>query len=548
MTDTFATAQDVLNALDTAPRSTVYVGGVTVDPISWDAQTDVDGTATSTITLSLPRPLTVVANAVVEIQAGHDDFIGTAFSGRIPSWKSAMSTSGNLLTVRAVGWSSLLTYRERFDLTFDGPITLKALFDALCARRGVPAYIADDATDPTGTITITLGGNPQVSEGKVTIPAATSPLAFLRTACAPFGYRVYDTEDGIVRLSRVSGLPAGDPVVTFTEGVQILSGEASYDIGGIVNYPDIHGQTFEDEYGASIPIRAFPAAIPSNPLIPVNQGITYQDTRNSNLVTQQMAEIALSVAQIDNAAPDTPVRWEAPYAPGVSVGDPVQVDAGTVEAAGLYWLVSMDTKDNGGTATYDGYAGSGVALPAGNNLVVTRIQTGVTHLGDEVLSHYAVPSSNGTTSTTKNWNITIPDRATAVAVRFYHHGTNSQISGGVENEIEVSKLQIWPAGTTNFKEEGDNRALTSGNLSSMPEELAAKRNYSTFVVASDGTTVTNPGFWKPGAVNLSRLDAGEYILRLVSGVKNGADDFEVRLVDLHVYGVSEPVIQPQEVQ
>lgn len=538
MTDTiFASAQAVLNALDTHPRSTVYIGGVTVDPIDWDAQTDVDGTATSTITLSLPRPLAVVANAVVEIQAGHDDLIGIAFSGRIPSWKSAMSTSGNLLTVRAVGWSSLLMYRERFDLTFDGPITLKALFDALCARRGVPAYIADDATDPTGTITITLGGNTQIDEGKVTIGAATSPLAFLRTACAPFGYRVYDTEDGIVRLSRVSGLPAGDPVVTFTEGVQILSGETGYDIGGIVNYPDIHGQTYEDQYGASIPIRAFPATIPSNPLIPVNAGITYQDTRNSNLVTQQMAEIALSVAQIDNAAPDTPVRWEAPYAPGVSVGDPVQVDAGTVEASGLYWILGIDVNSGSGlTAIYDGYAGAGIALPVGNNKTITTIQTAPRHYGNETLSHYAQPSPVGTSGT---WAFNIPDRATAVNVRGSAHGVNSQIVNGVESDLEVTKFQVWlasvPASQYDATGTGAPRPETSGNMPVMSENLALRKDY---------TVLSN---WSPFAVNLSRLDAGDYILRIVCGTKSDVDDFEIRGVVLEIWGVQEPVTIPQEV-
>ena len=548
MTDTFASAQDVLDALDTAPRSTVYVGGVTIEDISWDAQYDVDGLATAKIAMSLPRPAAVTANAAVEAQGGHNDFVGTLFSGRIPSWQHSMG-DGNTLDVRAVGWSSLLTYRSRFDLVFDGPITIRALFDALCARYGVPSYVADTVTDPTGSFELTLGGNPQVEEGKVIIRANQTPLSYLRTATAWAGYRVYDTPTGTVRLSRFSGLPTGEPVVTFTEGVQIIDGSSSYDIGGIVNYPDIQGPTFEDEYGASIPIRAFPATVPSNPLIPVNAGVSYQDSRNGILVTQQMAEVALVVAQNDGAAPATPVRWTAPAVPGVSVGDVVRLVSPTLERNGLYWLQGMDITDNGAMATYDGWAGAGIAMPAGNNRTVSTVQTAPVHLGNETLTHYAVPAPSGTA---KTWNITVPERATAVNVRGIHHGTNSQVLGGVQTEIEVTKWQAWPTGTTNFKEEGENRPIASGNMPSVPEYLSSRLAYNpnASVTFEDGSKKNPIGYyyWSPFAINLGRLEAADYVLRLVSGEKAGPDDFEVANVTLEVYGVAEPIVIPQEVQ
>lgn len=542
MTDvTFSTPQQALDALDTRPQGEVYIDGVTVDAISWSSQTDVDSTATSRISLALPS--TVADNAVVQVQAGHNDLIGTMYSGRVPSWEKNATNRGNLLDVRAAGWSSLLAYRSRFDLSFDGPISPAALFDSLCSRYGVPAYIADDVTDPTGTIAVTIGGNPNIDGGRVVMKASQTPLSFLRDACEPFGYRVYDTEDGILRLSRFSGLPVGDPVVTFTEGVHPFSMRYSYDIGGIVNYPDINGQTYEDEWGASVPIRAFPATVVSDDRIPVNDGVNYRDIRNSLLVTQQQAEIALAVYQNDNAAPSTLVRWDAIAVPGMSVGDVVALDFSTVGVEGVYWLQSMDIKAEGSalTASYTAWSGAGIAMPAGRNVNTTRIQTGVTHLGDETRSNYAVPTPSGLTMV---WPITIPDRATALTLTFWHHGTNSQVVGGVETDLEVSSFEVWPDGVD--MDDEDNRPELSGKLAILSEELRLSRNYSTFTVASDGTTVTDPGFWKPGKVNLDRLDAGDYNVRLRAGEKNGFDDFEMRLIDLLVYGTNEPLIIPGE--
>jgi hypothetical protein len=531
----FATPQDALDATHTRTAGMVLVDGISVDAIAWDTQHGVDqATSTCRFDVPLPRPAGIVANAAVSIQGGHNDLAGTFFSGRIPSWQSSMTMRGDVLSVRAVGWSSLLNERERFELSYDGPITISALFDSFCARRAVPSYRADTVTDPTGTIEITMGGNPSIDDGKVIIPASQTLLGFLNNAAEPYGYRVYDAQDGTVRLSRVSGLPVGDPVVTFTEGVHLMSGQSEYDIGGIVNYWDVQGQTYEDAYGASVPIRAFPATIVSDDLIPVNDGIRYREYRNSLIVRQQQAEIIRARLEIDTSEPETPVRWEAVAVPGVSVGDVVAVDCETIEANANYWLMSMDVRgDDGLTARYDGWLGAGQSMPSGDNSTEYEIQTTPIHLGNETLSHYAVPVPSGTSDT---WNITIPDRATAVNVRGLHHGTNSQLIGGVNTDIEVTKWQIWTDGTTDFSEDGEDapRPETSGNMPIVNEDLLLRRDY------------TNLANWSPFAINLGRLDAADYILRLVSGVKASWDDFEVRDVVLEVWGIAEPLVIPGE--
>lgn len=530
---TFATPQAALDALDTTCRSLAYVGGVTVDLVSWSAQFDVNSaTATATIVTSLPRPAAVQSNAVVEIQGGHNDLVGTLFHGRLPRWEAAMQERGDLLTLRPVGWTSLLTYRERFDLVYDGPITIRALFDSLCDRRGVPSYRADPVLDTTGSVEIALGGNPDSRGGKVTIPASQSPLSWLNSAVDLFGYRVYDTPDGTVRLSRVSGIPTTAPVVTFAEGVQVLGATGSYDISGVVNYPDVEGVTYEDRWGASVPIRAFPGTVEASPHVPVNDGVAYLPIRSSHLVTQQLAEFALQVALIDRNAPHQPVRWESVAVPGVGVGDVVAIESETVEVSGSYWLVGLDltgSRDGALTATWDGWRGSGEAAAPGTNVVVTTIQSAPIHLGNETLAHYADPVPNGTSAT---WPIEIPDRATAVTVGGLAHGVNSQIVDGVESDLEVSKWQVWLPGSD--YDDDSQRPVATGTMPSMPEDLAAHKDY------------TNLANWSPFAVNLNRLDAGSYVLRLVCGTKSDVDDFEVRDVELRVHGTNEPVVVPQE--
>lgn len=552
-----ATPQAALDALDTSVRSLVYVDGVPFEHLAWDARFGVRETSTATITMELPRPAAIHENARIDIHAGHNDLVGPMFSGRVPGWDGAISDRGNLLTARAVGWSSLLAYRDRFDLVWEGPIRAQDLFDAACARRDVPSYRADAVVDPSGSIAIALGGNPQIDGGRVTIPAASTPLSWLRTASEPFGYRVYDAPDGTVRLSRVSGIPLGAPAIAFAEGVNVFGARSTHDTSGLVNYWDIHGPTYQDAYGATIPIRAFPASVPPNPLIPVNGGISYQPYTNALLVTQQLAEVVRQVHEIDTATAAAPVRWDGIAVPGIGPGDAVTVVSPTLRRrAGLtgfddlfdqiaanipvpYWITGIRMQyapGSGLTATYEGWLGGSTSLPAGENRTAIPVQEGPVHLGNETLSHYAVPVPDAPIGGAyrRDWTVTIPERATAVNVRGWHHGTNSQVIGGEQTELEVTRWELW-ADPVN-----DERAIASGVMPAVAEELALRRPYAQFSEA-------DPGFWVPFAINLSRVDPGSYTLRLVSGVKAGPDDFEVRLVSLDVWGIAEPVILPGEV-
>lgn len=540
MTDiqNFATAQDALDAPYTQARRIVYINGVMTNVERYSTQHRVGRMATASLTLTLPVGDHIEPNAEVEIWDGHNNLMGIRFWGRLPAWKKAISDDGNLMTLNPVGWSSLLAWNDRFDLVFEGPITFTAIFDSLCSRRGVPSYRADTVLDDTGEIEVILGGNEFVDEGQVIIPASQNPLGWLNTNIEPFGYRVYDDLLGTVRLSRISGMPNDDPAVIFTESGSIMVGERDYDNSEIVNYWDVQGQTYEDEIGRSVPIRAIPAAIPSDPLIPVNGGVSYQQYRSSMLVTQQLAEIVRRRLEIDTNIPTEPVRWTSIAIPSVSPGDIVRVTSETMGTDQDYWLLGVDvsSSDDGLLATYEAWVGGDTALPAGVDRIVIPLQSSAIHLGDENVSWYAHPAPQGLEYT---WDFSIPKRATAINVVFKVHGSNSQFIGGVNEDLSVSKFELWQLPIVDPEEDDPH---SSGSLPVLDENYAQRYRYAT-----------DDSKWSPGAIALKGFEEEEVDVRLklISGDNPDAsggpqDDFEIKDMYVEIYGTVEPVILPAE--
>lgn len=535
----FATPQAALDALDTDRRLTVYVGGVLTDVTGYSGQHGVrQEVATGRLDLLLPRPSHVAPNATVEVQGGHNDLVGTLFSGFIPNRRSAVSDRGNILTASLVGWAALLTEPERYDLVYPGPISARALFVALCELKGVPSYIADRTTYADGVTELMLGGNTRIDDGEVRLRGGSSPLAQFNRLVEPYGYYAFDTPQGPVRLARVSGMPAGEATVTFAEGVHLQDVEREYDPRGIVNYFDVNGATYEDEFGGQVPIRSIPAEWGENSdIYPAKR--RYREVRNSDIVRQDQADAVRNELEINESVAQVPVGWSAVGLPGLASGDVVEVESETVEASGRYWLMEIDlaSDDDGFTGSYQGWAGGGVALPAKNDRIVLTIQTAPVHLGDETRSNYAVPSP--TSGASKQWAFTLPERVSVANVRGWAHGANSQLQKGVDNtELAVSKWEIWKAGVD--QDNDDNRPETSGNMPVMNEDLRLNRPYSRFTVVNG--VVTDAGFWAPFAISLRSLEAGDWLLKLVAGKSAGLDDFEARLVILELYGTVEPAL------
>lgn len=531
-----STPQVALNTVWTEARQTVFIDGVATDVKSYSTQHRQGATATATLELTLPAPDQIKPNAEVQIWDGHNNLTGVRFWGRIPAWKKAIRVSGNTMTVQVVGWSSLLSYNDRFDLTYQGPMSLRAIFDSLCARRGVPVYQADTVLDDTGLIEVALGGNRFIDDGIITIPASQSPLSWLNSVANPFGYYVYDTNIGTVRMSRISGSPTATPSILFRESIDLLSLDSSFDISDIYNYHDVIGPTYEDEIGRSVPIRAIPEFVTSDPNIPVNAGVNYKQTRNSMLQTQQLAEIVRRRMEIDESAPEEFLRWETVAIPNVTVGDVATIYSETLDVYRNVWITNIDVShsDSGLLATYQGWQGGGIPLPSGVDRITIPIQGPAIHLGDENVPWYAKPAPQGKEF---YWDFNIPKRATAINVVFDVHGSNSQFIGGKNEDLTVSKFEIVKLP---IEDPEDPDVHSSGSLPILDENYAQRPKYAT-----------DPSTWSKGAIALKGFDEEEVSVRLYvrSGENKKAtggpwDDFELRNVYVEIYGTVEPIVVP----
>lgn len=522
MVASLASPQQALNARLTDPSRTVYVAGVTVPNTGVTHRHRVGETATGTLSMLLPRHTAVEPLAAVEVQGGHNDLVGTQFSGYIPNWEGSMTRQGNLLNVQLVGWSQLLHEPLREDLVFPGPVAADAVFVALCQLVGVPSYIAETALYADNETPLMLGGNNAVDEGALTIKALQSPLSQFARIVEPYRYFVTDFPNGAVVFHRVGGLPSGDPVVVFTEGLHLGNVRRSYSVRDVINVFDVNGITFEDEYGGRVPIRSIADPDEVEPHPEIRGGYRYKKVQNSDLVRQDQADAVRNWLEIESSAATAPVRWEAKALPGVNPGDCVVVDSPTVESPeNRLWLMSVDVDNDerGYTAGYEGAAGAGEQLPGIVDRTEIAIQAAAVHLGDEYRGNYSHPATEGIE---KVWTFTLPAKVSVANVRGDGHGWNSQVIGGVQTDLEVSTWAIWPHGVDRTNK--DNRAESSGNMPIMNEDLS--KNWASASAV-----------WPKFAVNLRTLDAGEWDLVLTCGKKAGYDDGEVRNVYLELYGV-----------
>lgn len=557
MAVTFTNPQEALDALDKTRRVWAFIGGEPVEPVSFSAQFGVrqqHATASLQLDLSDGRPAALTDNAEVEVIAGFDGFTGRVFHGFIPAWDGVVSARGQWLTVHPIGWSRLLAFPFRFDLQWSGPISPREIFLALCEMRGVPAVRADLMTAPDGVTSITVGGNAYVDDGMVTLPGGRDPLRWLAGICEPFGYRIFDTPDGVVRLQRVSGLPPfdsedlGDTIVHFRDTTNVSRVARGYDVSTIINYHEVTGPTYEDAIGATIPIRSLPESITPDDRIPVNDGIHFQSYSNTLLVTQEMADVVRQVREVDQSEPTYEFDWDGIGLPLVSVGDTVAVTSFTINkvtggdflsdlVAALpvpLWLTELDlsvSERAGFSGRYTGWAGAGSALASGEDLTIIPLQISAVHAGDEYVGWYSQPSPVGTEL---SWEIEIPERATAVNIVFEVHGSNSQYIGGQNEDLTISKWEMW-------RPEDTERPSASGNLPVIDENYAQQLDY------------TQDQYWTRAAVSLRGTDAGIVTFKLVCGENRNLpagtkyDDFEIRNAYIHVYGVSLPTL-PDEVQ
>jgi hypothetical protein len=525
---TFTDQQTAVDAPRKQVQWLVLIGGVQTDCTAVTTRYDVDApVGTCTITLPLPLPEHVTFGAEVEVQAGYPGVVGTIFRGRIPRRTQSIRAAGKTATITAASHGQRLARPDYVDVTYAGPISMKALFEALCARRRVELYRSDDTTAPDGTTVIALGSNTDVNEGRVHIRRKTRTLDLLTRTAALFGYRVFDTAEG-VRQQRVSGLPDAEAAITVTEAWNALTIEQEDDVEGLVNYWEVLGARYTDSDGVPVAIRSIPLEVPHDPILADIWGEGWARAERSGdiLDTVALADIARNVAEIDHSEPQARVRWQTHGAPYLMPGNTVEVVSDTIGISGLQWLMRVEhTLDSGGFhTTCEGWRGAGEALPAGADCVVTPVPGGPWHVGDENVPWYAVPNPNSGRQVTIPF--TVAEYYSSIAVYGLAHGSNSYQLGGVNADAEVSRFEIWQFG----------ERVGTGNLPVLAENYSKRLPYGAGDTHWSRIVIPITGSLEPGTAEL-RILSGED-RRLPASTK--WDDFEVKSLTLRTCGVGEP--------
>lgn len=528
---TFATLEDAV-AADVQPvRLYVRIGGEAVT--AWEATTrhDVDQEiGTCSVILAAPRPASLAINAEIEIEAGYAGATRRIFHGRIPNDHASIDNRGAMVRVTGQGWASYLREKSQADIELAGPISLKDAFRALCELRGVPTYLADDTTYVDGVTEIMLGGNSLVDGGDVVIPAGTSPLSWISRTAKLFGYRVFDSPDGAVRLARVSGLPNEASAFSVTEGVNALSFEHRRDIKPTITWWTVEGARYTAEDGGIVQIRSIPDSVPEMAeLAPL--GFAADIVSDSVLVTASLAEACRNVREVDNAAIWTGESWDMIGHPGLQPGDVVTLTSTTLGlSAATRWLtgITQSVSSRGYLASMESWAGAGSVLPAGTDSVSSAIGSGTYHMGNQTISRYRSPSPLGA-SVTIPITVTFSDY-TSLRITGLAHGTNSY---GRRTASTGSKIEIHQLQDPDLPESGTNelRSVGSIELPTLDENTHLAYNYA----ATDD-------HWTAFSLPISgTLRTGAAEVRLIAGTNaDGRDDYEITDLMLVYAGVGIP--------
>lgn len=535
---TFATIDAAMAANVRPVRLYVRIGGVAVSATEAHTRHSVDQpVGTCTVYLAAPRPASLAMNAEIEIEAGYAGATRRIFHGFVTDDDSDTDNRGNLVRVDGAGWASRLAYPEPNGIEITGPVSLKDAFRSLCLLREIPTYLADDTTYVDGTTEITLGGNTQVSGGHVRIDSKTSPLAWITRTAKLFGYRVFDSPDGAVRLARISGLPptAEASVQSYSEGVNCYRLSNTRDRDRMVTYWEVLGARYTDTDGGVTQIRSIPSSVPYDATL--DPPGYRKDTLNSQeLVTSVQAQGARNAHETDYSELYQEVTWEAAGRPDLQPGDVVTV-AGASHglSSQRLWLTDIDQSvtDRGYLARMAGWFGAGTALAAGNDAVTVSLGSTCYHIGDETVSWYRTTTPNGTSVTI---DITVADadysslRLTGIA-----HGCNTYGTGNTGTPTTGSVVEVWQLADPSLPESGSNEKSRKGSvtLPTLDEEYSRQRNYAATDTYWTAFSLPLPGTLKVGAAEL----------RLIAGTNpSGYDDYELDDLALVYAGVGEPTL------
>jgi hypothetical protein len=326
-----------------------------------------------------------------------------------------------------------------------------------------------------------------------------------------------------VRVQRVSGLPNAAAAATYTTGVNLYDLRRVRDVRTMTTYLTVTGPTYTDSDGVTVVPRSIAESVPYSAYLNP-PGYRAGDIKDDVLVTPALAAIVRNVAEIDGGAPTVNEAWETRGDPLRQPGEVVAVDSTAhLGHDAAYWLMSTDWRcdERGYTLDCEGWAGGGVALPAGRDEETVDVQIAPRHIGDEYVAWYAQPSPQGTRVSV---TITVPDTYTSIYVTGRAHGANSQLIGGVNTDLDVSKIEVYQ----DQGQDDPEKPVGSVELPVMNEDYAKRLDYD------------NDAYWQdfrrpvPG-----RLEPGTARVDLVAG---GTDDYELKNVKLVLAGVGVPAL------
>lgn len=521
----------------------VLIDGVEVSASDIRTDHDVDqGVATGAVTVRARRPSQVEPGAPVDIYAGYDGATWPIFSGRIAEYQPGFSRSGAETRVELEGWGHRLYFRALEDRGFNGPIQLDTWWRSLCYIQGVKRWRSDTPYDDAGAI-ISLGDNADYNNGWVPIDP-DNPGRQIDRVVRHFGYRSFETPLG-QRLQRVSGLPADSAtgLLTYEQGVNVLSVEHPVTLAGMVNAVDVRGAEYQAPDTSEVAIRSFTGTYtPDTDLYGATGLDTLKVGPDAMLGSTTLADAARRAYEIDRGGEQIRYRWTVPGDPERIPGEKVAItsaivngstDTSTVgvliaELPRPVWLMKVShilPARSGWITTLEGWAGTGSALPAGDDTTEIAIlgSAGV-HLGNEYLSHYRNPSPNGNISTTEDHiAFPVPDTYTTLTIRGWHHGSNSFVRN---QGSTASRFEIYQFGTR----------VASGEMPRSDENLEQRLDYD---LDSTWDALVVP---LTGSLDPDPTGANTY-LSILSGEDRDVgdyDDFEVRNLVLYAGGVGAP--------
>lgn len=352
----------------TTPLLQVTVNGTATTVLEAHTQHSVDASvAQASIVVPHPLPAQVVDNAPVLIEMGYAGDMETVFRGRIRGpVDRALGESERAATIRCDGtlWRAALP--RMTDLSFPGPISPRKVIHSLLAFQGVGEVRVEQFVHPVTGKPLMLGGVNWIDEGRVIVPAGTSPLAFIQRMCALWGYRIFDAPDGTVRVVRLSGRPR-EAEFLLEEGVDLLSVSRGHDLHELVTRWEAQGASGTKPNGREVNIISRPVLGIPSALVPDPPTFIAGSVSDQIMVKRKLANAARNAQEMDYGGVAYRVRCEVPGGKRGRAGKRARQTFGVYApslgmAEGMdFWLtgVSRDFTEAGYWMTYEGWRPGG---------------------------------------------------------------------------------------------------------------------------------------------------------------------------------------------